>query len=64
VSLRIYDVSGRLVRTLVDGPRTTGVHRVQWDGTDDRGRTARSGIYFAKLEAGTVKRSERVLLMR
>jgi hypothetical protein len=64
VSLRVYDVSGRLVRTLVDGPRTPGVHRVQWDGTDTRGRTARSGIYFAKFEAGSVKRSERIILMR
>lgn len=64
VSLRVYDVSGRLVRTLVDGPRTPGVHRVQWDGTDTRGRTARSGIYFARFEAGSVKRSERILLMR
>jgi len=64
VTLRIYDVSGRLVRTLVDGPRTTGVHRVPWDGTDGRGRAARSGIYFAKFEAGSVRRSERILLMR
>ncbi len=64
VSLRIFDVSGRLVRTLADGPRSPGVHRLQWDGTDARGRTARSGLYFAKFEAGMVRRSERILLMR
>ncbi len=63
-SLRIYDVGGRLVRVLVEGPTPAGVHRVDWDGADDRGRAARSGIYFAKLTAGATNRTERILLLR
>jgi len=63
-ALRVYDVAGRLVRTLAEGPMTAGVHRARWDGLDTRGRAARSGIYFAKLEFGKTLRSERILLMR
>jgi len=57
-------VTGRLVRTLAEGPMTAGVHRARWDGLDARGRAARSGIYFAKLTAGPATRAERILLLR
>jgi hypothetical protein len=64
VTLHVYDVAGRLVRTLVDGTMPAGVHRAGWNGADDRGRAARSGLYFAKLEVGKTVRSERILLLR
>jgi hypothetical protein len=64
VSLRVYDVAGRLVRSLVDGPMPAGVHRARWDGTDDRGRAARSGIYFTKITVGAKILSERIMLLR
>jgi len=64
VTLHIYDVAGRLVRTLAEGLTPAGIHRASWNGTDDRGRTARSGIYFAKLQVGKTLQSERILLLR
>ena len=64
VILRVYDVGGRLVRTLVDGPTPAGVHRVPWDGTDSRGRAVTSGIYFSKLEVGDLRRSARFMFLR
>jgi hypothetical protein len=64
VVLRVYDVGGRLVRTLVDGPTPAGVHHVPWDGTDSRGRAVTSGIYFSKLEVGDQRRSARFMLLR
>ncbi len=64
VTLRLYDVAGRLVRTLVEGSMPAGAHRARWDGLDARGRAARSGIYFAKLQAGATIRSEQILLLR
>jgi hypothetical protein len=63
-SLRVYDVRGRLVRVLVDGPMPAGVQRARWDGRDASGRTAASGIYFVKLGAGGLERSERILKLR
>ncbi len=64
VTLRVYDVAGRLIRTLVAGPTPAGAHRARWDGLDARGHAARSGIYFAKLQAGGTIRSEQILLLR
>ena len=64
VILRVYDVGGRLVRTLVDGPTPAGVHRIPWDGTDSRGRAVTSGIYFSRLEVGDQRRSARFMLLR
>jgi hypothetical protein len=65
VSLRIYDVSGRLLRVLdSDAPRTRGEHAVWWDGRDARDRPVPSGIYFVRLDAPGTDRTERVLRIR
>ena len=62
--LKVFDVHGRLVRSLVQGPQQAGTHRISWDGMDGRGRAARSGVYFAKLTVGAVTLTERILLLR
>jgi hypothetical protein len=49
VDLRVYDVSGRLVRTLRTGELTAGPHSERWDGRDESGLGVASGIYFARL---------------
>ncbi len=49
VSLTIYDVNGRRVRTLVDGLSSAGYQSVVWDGTDSRGRPVASGVYLYRL---------------
>jgi hypothetical protein len=46
VALRVYDVGGKLVRTLVDSMRPAGTHQVQWNGLDDAGRRVASGVYL------------------
>ncbi len=50
VTIRIFDVAGRLVRTVADRNFMAGEHAVTWDGVDNAGRTAARGVYFAKLE--------------
>lgn len=47
--LHLYDASGRLVRTLKDDYCDPGVHKIVWDGRNDRGGVVASGIYFCKL---------------
>ena len=51
LSLRIYDVTGRCVRTLFRGRAGAGVHVLRWDGRDDRGKKVSSGVYFIDLRA-------------
>jgi len=50
VSLKVYDLAGRVVRTLVDADREAGPHTVSWNGTTDAGTRAASGVYFVKME--------------
>jgi V8-like Glu-specific endopeptidase len=64
VSLRIYDVAGRLVKELVDAELGAGPHAASWDGKDAEGRDAASGIYFCRLEAGTARETRRMVLVR
>jgi hypothetical protein len=51
VDVRVYSLSGRLVRTLVSGEMPAGSHEVMWDGTDGAGRTVASGTYLVRLVA-------------
>ncbi len=50
VSLDVYSLLGRRVRSLLQGRRDAGTHQVAWDGTDEQGRAAPSGIYLARVE--------------
>ena len=52
VRLRIYDVSGRLVRTLVNGTKEPGPYTAIWNGHDDLGRSVASGNYYARIQMG------------
>ena len=49
VDVRILDVRGRAVRSVLQGGRDAGEHVVVWDGCDERGRAAPSGVYFARV---------------
>jgi hypothetical protein len=65
VSLRIYDVSGRLVRTLVSGAvQGAGHHSIEWDGSDVAGATTGAGLYFGRLEAGGESDVRRLVRVR
>ena len=63
-ALRIYDLSGRLVRTLFDGVLTAGPHTQRWNGRDDTGREAASGVYFARLVSQGEQRIKSMALVR
>lgn len=64
VRLAVFDVAGRLVRTLVDGGRPAGADQVVWDGRDAAGRSVAAGTYFARLEAVGHSVTTRMSLIR
>ena len=64
VRLRVHDLAGRLVRTLVDDRRPAGAHVAFWDGRDDQGRALASGTYVYRLETGTTSRVRRMVLLK
>jgi hypothetical protein len=65
VSLRVFTSTGKLVRTLVDAQNLpAGSRTVAWDGRDNRGASAASGIYIVRLDAGGERRVQRAVLVR
>jgi hypothetical protein len=64
VRLAIYDVAGRLQRTLVDAHLAAGEHWVNWDGRDEAGGELASGVYFSRFEAGATNEVRKLLLLR
>jgi hypothetical protein len=65
VRIDVYDVAGRLVRTLVERVRAGGVvHEVTWDGKDLTGRRVASGVYFVTLTAGAIEQTRKITLLK
>lgn len=65
LTLRIYDVSGRLVRTLLDKQRApVGSGRVEWDGRDDMGVAVASGVYFYRLSSPKLTTTKKMVLLK
>lgn len=64
VVVRIYDVAGRLVRELLDGSLGMGLEEVAWDGLDQRGLPARSGVYHVRITGAGASHVARLVLLR
>ena len=64
VSLLLYDLQGRWVRTLMDAALPPGEQRVIWDGRDGDGHPASPGVYFARLWTPMGARTRRVVRIR
>jgi hypothetical protein len=63
-TLRIYDVTGQLVRTLVDERLEAGEHAAPWNGRSEDGASQSSGVYFTVLRAGSFAAREKLILMK
>lgn len=64
VSLKVYDLSGRSIRTLIAANQKLGVYRIYWDGTDNSGKKVATGIYFYRLDAGEFKATRKLTILR
>ena len=64
VTLRILDARGREVAVLPQGRQAAGRYEVRWNGRDARGRDAPSGLYLCRLEAGALRLTHKLSLIR
>ena len=60
----VYDLHGRLVKSLCNEELSPGRHEIMWRGVDEKGRTVSSGVYVVRMETGAVVQSRRVTLVR
>ena len=65
VTLRVYDVTGRTIRTLANGaPLAAGTHQMEWDGRSDGGQALEPGLYFCQLQTASLSATKRMVLAR
>jgi len=64
VVLSVYDVKGRLVKTLTEGFQNPGYYEVQWNGRSENGKALPSGLYIYRLQAGKYTANEKMLLLK
>jgi len=64
VTIAVYDVSGRLVRTLVHEHRAAGHYQEQWNGFDEAGRPVASGVYFYRMSAASFVETRKMILLK
>jgi len=64
VSLKVYDVSGREVRTLINENISAGQYSVEWDGKDNNGREVSGGIYLYRLTAGSFVQTRKMTFLK
>lgn len=64
VSLKIYNIKGQVVTTLLQGRMNPGVHTVRWDGRNDSGEKVSSGVYFYRFTAGERSFVKKMVLLK
>ena len=64
VSIRVFDLAGRLVRTLANDSQSAGRYVVAWNGRDERGAAMRSGMYFIQMRIGDQAKRVRVTYLK
>jgi len=62
--LKIYNVLGQEIRTLVDRKQIPGEYDIEWDGNDQSGHRVASGLYFYKISRGADKETKKMVLLK
>ncbi len=63
VSIRVFDVAGRLVKTLVDEPKASGFYSVYWNATSDAGTRVAGGVYFIRADIGDFSATRKTVVL-
>ncbi len=64
VKLTVYNIQGRLIRTLTEGSRAAGEYEIAWDGTDEYGIDVAAGVYLYRLGLGELEETRKMILVR
>ena len=63
-SVEIFDLKGRLIKTLLNKYMVAGQHTIKWDRTQKKGKNATSGIYFYRLSVGGIYQTKKMIILK
>jgi flagellar hook assembly protein FlgD len=63
-SVKIYNLKGQLVATVLDAEMAAGKHNISWKGKDYRGQSVASGLYFIRVQSGQYCSTRKAILMK
>lgn len=64
VKLEVYNVTGQKITTLVDRKMDAGIHNIQWNSADARGRKVSAGVYFIRMQAGSFQANQKITVLK
>ena len=64
VNITIYDMKGRMIKTITNGLKTAGYKSVQWNATNDRNETVSAGVYLYSIQAGEFRQTKKMVLLK
>ena len=64
VNITIYDMMGRIIKTMVNTEQTAGYKSVQWNATNDTGSPVSAGIYLYMIQAGQFRQTKKMVLLK
>ncbi|HGY54232.1 MAG TPA: T9SS type A sorting domain-containing protein [Caldithrix abyssi] len=64
ITLRIYDMQGKEIRTLIDAVQSAGLHQIRWNGQNNQGTAVAGGVYISTLTSNGFKQSRKMILLR
>lgn len=64
VRLKVYNLKGQVIKTLIDGAMQRGYHSIKWDGTDERDSSVSSGVYFVRIEMNGETQVHKMMLLK
>ena len=64
VNITIYDMMGRIVKTLVNSSQKAGYKSVQWNATNDRNESVSAGLYLYTIQAGEFRQTKKMVLLK
>ncbi|MCX6832708.1 MAG: T9SS type A sorting domain-containing protein [candidate division Zixibacteria bacterium] len=64
VTIEIFNVLGQKVRTLVNESKSVGSYRIEWNGSDETGKSVSTGVYLYRFQAGDIVQTKKILLIK
>ena len=64
VTIKIYNILGEEVATLIDGLQSAGTHILHWNGQDKSGQVVANGVYWIRMQAGQFVSKRKVVMLR